>query len=221
MQRIHPSENVNAVAVAQVAASSAASRPAGWCRSSSSTWATIRHGHKLDCGDPATWPDASAEVIVEDAQYGRVRVRAWGGLHPKTRAHDGRDSCGPRPIVRGTLVLVEVRRLPGEPYPPQVLWLWWHGPADTVSNLDLLWRAYVHRFDRGHIFRFPKQTLGWHTLRIRHPEQADRWTWLVLAAYTQLRLARALVADRRLIHFAVHQPTTRRFSGPVQLFFLG
>ena len=33
---------------------------------------------------------------------------------------------------------------------------------------------------------------------MRPPEQADRWTWLVLAAYTQLRLARALVADRRL-----------------------
>ncbi len=30
------------------------------------------------------------------------------------------------------------------------------------------------------------------------PEQADRWTWLVLAAFTQLRLARAYVADRRL-----------------------
>jgi hypothetical protein len=29
-------------------------------------------------------------------------------------------------------------------------------------------------------------------------EQADRWTWLVLAAYAQLRLARAIVADRRL-----------------------
>ncbi len=33
---------------------------------------------------------------------------------------------------------------------------------------------------------------------MRHPEQADRWTWLVLAAYIQLCLARALVADRRL-----------------------
>jgi hypothetical protein len=31
-----------------------------------------------------------------------------------------------------------------------------------------------------------------------HPEQADRWTWLVIAAYTQLRLARAVVADQRL-----------------------
>src|SRR5215204_1526251 len=32
----------------------------------------------------------------------------------------------------------------------------------------------------------------------RRPEQADRWTWLVLAAYTQLRLARVRVADLRL-----------------------
>jgi hypothetical protein len=33
---------------------------------------------------------------------------------------------------------------------------------------------------------------------VRHPEQADRWTWLVLTAYTQLRLARPCVLDRRL-----------------------
>jgi hypothetical protein len=32
----------------------------------------------------------------------------------------------------------------------------------------------------------------------RHPEQADRWTWLVLTAYTQLRLARQLACDQRL-----------------------
>ena len=54
------------------------------------------------------------------------------------------------------------------------------------------------RFDLEHTFRFLKQTLGWTTPRVRHPEQADRWTWLVVAAYTQLRLARARVADRRL-----------------------
>ena len=43
-----------------------------------------------------------------------------------------------------------------------------------------------------------KQTLGWSTPRFRHPEQADRWTWLVLAAYAQLRLARVWAADGRL-----------------------
>src|SRR3712207_410354 len=40
--------------------------------------------------------------------------------------------------------------------------------------------------------------MGWTTPRVRHPEQADRWSWLVVAAYTQLRLARARVADLRL-----------------------
>ena len=33
---------------------------------------------------------------------------------------------------------------------------------------------------------------------MRHPEQADRWTWLVLLAYTQLRLARRAIQDVRL-----------------------
>jgi hypothetical protein len=49
-----------------------------------------------------------------------------------------------------------------------------------------------------HTFRFLKQTLGWSIPRVRHPEQADRWRWVVVAAFTQLRLARACVADLRL-----------------------
>jgi hypothetical protein len=34
--------------------------------------------------------------------------------------------------------------------------------------------------------------------KVRHPEQADRWTLLILAAYAQLLLARGVVADSRL-----------------------
>ena len=33
--------------------------------------------------------------------------------------------------------------------------------------------------------------------KIRDPDAADRWTWLIIAAHTQLRLARALAADLR------------------------
>jgi hypothetical protein len=157
-----------------------------------------RHGPKMKCKDPSTWPDPSTEYTCEDAGYGAVRVRAWANLHPKVRAHEGQGSRGPLPIVRGTLVLVEVERLPrGERRrEPRVLWLWWHGEGEP--DLGLLWRAYVRRFDLEHTFRFLKQTLGWSTPRLRHPEQADRWTWLVLAAFTQLRLARLCVADLRL-----------------------
>src|SRR3954468_324772 len=154
------------------------------------------HGAKFACKAPATWPAPTAEHVADDAQYGTVRVRAWAGLHPKQQLHPGRGTRKTRPIVRGTVILVEVSRLPRPTRKPQVLWLWWAGPG--VLDLDLLWRAYVRRFDLVHTIRFCKQSLGWTTPRVRHPEQADRWTWLVVAVYTQLRLARPWVADRRL-----------------------
>ena len=111
-----------------------------------------------------------------------MRVRAWAKLHPKGRLHEGRGSREPLPNVRGTLVLVEVGRLRrGERRRrPKELWIWWHGPGEP--DLDLLWRAYVRRFDLEHTFRFFKQTLGWTIPQVRHPEQADRWSWLILAA---------------------------------------
>jgi hypothetical protein len=157
-----------------------------------------RHGRKLDCKDPETWPAPSAEHHCKAPGYGSVRVRAWAGLHPKTQDHPTRGTRRPRPIVRGTLVLVEVTHLPRLTRNPRALWLWWAGGDSGDPDLDLLWRAYVRRFDLEHTFRFLKQTLGWTTPRVRHPEQADRWSWLVLAAFTQLRLARPCVADRRL-----------------------
>ena len=84
-----------------------------------------RHGPKMRCSGPSTWPEPSAEHRCEDAGYGAVRVRAWARLHPKVQNHEGRGSRGPLPIVVGTLVLVEVERLPrGERRrEPRVLWL--------------------------------------------------------------------------------------------------
>jgi len=155
-----------------------------------------RHGARFDCKDPTTWWLPTAEHRVEDEQYGTVHVQAWADLHPKQQNHATRGTRQPRPIVRGTLIRVEVTRLPNRPYRPKVLWLWWRGPDSP--DLDIIWRAYVRRFDIEHTLRFCKQELGWTTPRVRSPEQADRWTWLVVAAYTQLRLARPWVADRRL-----------------------
>jgi hypothetical protein len=126
-----------------------------------------RHGPKMKCADPSTWPEPSAERTCQDSGYGTVRVRAWAGLHPRVQNHAGRGSRGPTPIVRGTLVLVEVERLPrGERRrEPRVLWLWWHGGPDEITPeiLDLLWRAYARRFDIEHTFRFLKQSFGWST----------------------------------------------------------
>jgi hypothetical protein len=165
----------------------------------------FRHGAKFDCKAPSTWPAPSAEHQEDDAQYGQVRVRAWAGLHGRPKRQVGHGK-GRQPVVPGTVVLVEVSRLPGHSRKPQVLWLWWAGPG--TPDLAVLWRAYVRRFDLEHTFRFLKQTLNWTTPRVRHPEQADRWTLLVLAAYTQLRLARAIVADQRLPWERPLQPGT-------------
>lgn len=155
-----------------------------------------RHGHRFVCKEPGTWPEPTAEHCCEHANYGEVRVRAWSGLHPKLQSRPGAEPYDRPPIVRGTVVLVEVQRLPRQTREPHRLWLWWHGPGEP--DLDLLWRSYVRRFDLEHTFRFLKEKLGWTTPKVRHPEQADLWTWLVVAAYTQLRLAREAVADRGL-----------------------
>jgi hypothetical protein len=155
-----------------------------------------RHGAKFAFADPTTWPTPSATLTCQDDQYGSVTVKAWDGLHPKQQRHPGHGSRGPRPIVRGTIIRVQVQRVPAKTRPPKVLWLWRAGPGEL--DLDLVWRAYIRRFDLEHTVRFCKQTLGWTMPRPRHPAQADRWTWLVLAAYTQLRLARQIAGDQRL-----------------------
>jgi hypothetical protein len=157
-----------------------------------------RHGAKFNCADPTTWPAPTATHVACDDQYGTVTVQAWAGLHPKQQRHPTHGTGKPRPIVRGTIIRVQVERIPAKTRPPKVLWLWWAGPAGCKLDLDLAWRAYIRRFDLEHTVRFCKQTLGWTTPRPRHPTQADRWTWLVLSAYAQLRLARQLACDQRL-----------------------
>jgi hypothetical protein len=155
-----------------------------------------RHGAKFNCANPDSWPVPTATLACQDDQYGTVTVQAWGGLHPKQQRHPGHGSRGPRPIVRGTVIRIQVERVPARTRPPKLLWLWWAGPSEL--DLDLAWRPYVRRFDLEHTVRFCKQALGWTTPRPRQPEQADRWTWLVLVGYTQLRLARAVAIDVRL-----------------------
>src|SRR5215218_2891985 len=169
-----------------------------------------RHGAKFTCQDEGTWWPPTAEHEAVHAQYGQVRVRAWAAVHAQSQSHPDRGTRRPRPIIRGTLVLVEVERLPRQTRIPKRLWLWWRGPG--TPDLAVLWRAYVHRFDLEHTYRFCKQVLNWTTPRVRHPEQADRWTWLVLLAYTQLRLARRAIEDVHLPWERPQRPTRRALT---------
>ncbi len=175
-----------------------------------------RHGPKMRCADPGTWPVADTELAVDDDAYGRVTVTAWHRLHPNQDTY--RDPGGAMRIVEGTLIRLHVTRLPGRPARhPKTVWLWWHNDNHNDGDLDLdrVWRAYIRRFDIEHSFRFVKQVLGWTTPKIRTPHQADRWTWLIVCAFTQLRLARPYVEDCRL-PWQKPQPATTMTPGRVR-----
>jgi hypothetical protein len=161
--------------------------------------APARHGAPFDLKNPATWGAPDTELVTEDPVYGRVWVRGWARLHPRLIRRGRWAGHARAPIVRGWVIRAEVTRLP-KPGGATLtkLWLWWSGPPGTVPDLGLCWRAYVRRFDIEHTIRFAKTTLGWATPALRHPEQADRWTALILAACAQLALARPLAADHRL-----------------------
>jgi hypothetical protein len=127
-----------------------------------------------------------------------VQVTAWDRMHAKL----GKDSAwhdhpGKLPVIEGTLIQLRPARLPGyrELKP---MWLWASVTGAGPGEVAVLWQAFLRRFDLEHTFRLFKQVLGWTAPKLRDPAAADRWTWLLIAAYTQLRLAAALTADLRL-----------------------
>ncbi len=127
---------------------------------------------------------------------GCICLQAWSGFHATPQNHATRGTRQPRPLVRGTLIRLEVERLPRPTKAPTPLWLWWFG--STPPDLAQVWRAYIARFSLEHTFRFFKQTLHWTTPKLRSPHAADCWTWLLILAYVQLRLARHAVNHMRL-----------------------
>jgi hypothetical protein len=156
-----------------------------------------RHGGEFIFGDPASWGEPDATTATDTRLYDTATAQAWHRLHPRlTHRTAWISQDGQLPIIEGTVIRLTVERLPsgGNPKP---VWLWWSHPTADSHEVDLAWQAFLRRFDIEHTFRMLKQTLGWTRPKLRDPEAADRWAWLVLATYTQLRLARAAVSDLR------------------------
>jgi hypothetical protein len=156
-----------------------------------------RHGRRMKCSEERSWAKPSERLVTKDARYGTVTVTAWHRMHPKLTGRGRWAARSAPPIVTGSVLRVEVEHLPKPTArTKKTLWLFWSGPG--TPDLDLCWRAYLRRFDIEHTFRFAKNTLGWTSPSLCTPEQAERWTWLVVAMLTQLRLARDHVDDIRL-----------------------
>ncbi|MFY1623640.1 NF041680 family putative transposase [Micromonospora sp. WMMD735] len=163
-----------------------------------------RHGGEFIFGDPASWGTPDVTTVTETRLYGTATARAWHRLHPRLTRRAAWADCPELPILEGTLIRLDVQRLPSGATAKPV-WLWWFtglghqrgGDNPDPTMIDLLWQAFLRRFDIEHTFRLLKQTLGWCAPKLRDPHAADHWTWLTIAAYTQLRPARPLAADLR------------------------
>jgi hypothetical protein len=103
----------------------------------------------------APGPVLEVEWRTTDANYGRVQLQCWSGLHAIPQNREKKATRQARPIVRGTLIRLEVERLPKPTKAPVPLWLWWWGP--DLPDLEAIWRVYVARFSFEHTYRFFKQ----------------------------------------------------------------
>ena len=72
---------------------------------------------------------------------------------------------------------------------PRISWFVYLGqdPQEGLAQVALL---YGLRFSQEHGYRFDKQALLWTNLRVRTPEQFDRWSHIVAIAHNHLVLAR-------------------------------
>lgn len=158
-----------------------------------------RHGPRLALQDAKTHSRPVVTTEADTDRYGKARAHAWARMHPKLESRGPWiDHDGPAPIIEGTLIHLQVERLPGD-RDPKPVWLWMSVSVPAgAGDIEHWWSMFCRRFDIEHTFRFLKQHLGWTRARIRNPEAADRWTALIMIAYTQLRLARRLAKDCRL-----------------------
>ncbi|WP_406397195.1 transposase [Streptomyces sp. NBC_00879] len=156
-----------------------------------------KHGREFRFAKPETWGEPDAETVQVTDRYGTAQTIAWDRIHPRLTTRSAWiDHDGELPVIEGTLIRLEVDHLPGggDPLP---VWLWSSKTGMTSTEVDLRWQAFLRRFDLEHTFRMIKQTLGWTRPKLRTPDAADRWTWLIITAHTQLRLARPLAEDLR------------------------
>jgi hypothetical protein len=169
-----------------------------------------KHGGVFTLADPDSWHACDHTTDTNTTRYGHAQALAWDRLHPRlTRRGPWLDHDGELPLVEGTLIRLQVEHLPGN-RDPKPVWLWSSVTDANAQLIDLLWQVFLRRFDLEHTFRLFKQTLGWTRPKLRSPEAADRWTWLILTVHTQLRLARPITEDHR-------RPWEKRVTQPRRL----
>ena len=109
-----------------------------------------RQGDELASGDPATCGQPDTVTDTTTRLHGPALIRAGDRLHPQLthrNAWAGHD--GPLPIIEGTVIRLEVKRLPSGAIPKPV-WLWHSRTGLAHAEVDLAWQAFLRRFDIEH-----------------------------------------------------------------------
>jgi hypothetical protein len=128
---------------------------------------------------PETWGEPDAVWHGSDEQGRPITVQAWGHVHFR-QARD----------VDLTVYRVLRDGAKGTRRDPSESWFVWV----QVGSLPLedVVACYQRRFSHEHTYRFLKQDLLWTKVRVRTPQQFERWSLVVATAQNHLVLARWL-----------------------------
>jgi hypothetical protein len=141
-------------------------------------------GERFKGSDPTTHGSADEEWQGLDQEGRKVQVTVWDKLHlRKARSVE-------MAVIR--VVRASARATKRD---PRESWFWWLGgerpPLQEIPEL------YGRRYGQEHGYRFDKQELLWGKVRVRTPEQMQRWTDIVASVRNQVVLARSRVAPER------------------------
>jgi hypothetical protein len=139
-----------------------------------------KDGARFQGSAPSSHGSPDDDWSGSDAQGREVQVTVWGDLHLR-RARS----------VAITVVRIIRERARNTKRDPRESWFWWLGGA--LPPLAEMVTLYGRRFGQEHGYRFDKQDLLWASVRVRTPEQMERWTDIVAAVRNQLVVVREQV----------------------------
>jgi|SRR5579883_28496 hypothetical protein len=128
---------------------------------------------------PETWGEPDASWQGSDEQGRPITVHAWQHMHFKQARE-----------VELTVYRVLREGAKGTRRDPRESWFVWVGPGPLP--LEEVVTGSQRRFSHERTYRFLKQDLLWTKIRVRTPEQFERWSLLVATAQNSLVLARSL-----------------------------
>lgn len=138
-----------------------------------------KDGSLFQGSKPETWGEPDRTYQGEDEAGHSITVQAWDHLHFRQERS-----------VELTVLRLLREGAKGTKRDPRESWFVWIGKTELL--LSEVVSTYKRRFSHEHTYRFLKQDLLWTQVRVRTPEQFERWSAVVATAMNQLVLARHL-----------------------------